>query len=95
MSQIVTSVLLHIHRAFFADAMLEHPVDPLKSKYAQSVLATFRAAVFLSASIRGIFMTVPLAQRYWMFTSNWFSACVGIVLSFNEPALIWRLCRSS
>ncbi|KAH7102397.1 hypothetical protein BKA62DRAFT_700239 [Auriculariales sp. MPI-PUGE-AT-0066] len=69
-------LILHLHRSFFADAMLEHPIDPLKSKYAQSVLSAFRAAVYISASVRGLFSTCPIALKYWMFTSTWFGATI-------------------
>ena len=50
-------MLLYLHRSFFAQALQEHPDDPLKSKYAQSVLAVFDIA----ASARAL----PITLRDW------------------------------
>lgn len=36
--------LLYIHRTFFAQAMLDHPANPLRSPYAPSFLAAYRCA---------------------------------------------------
>ncbi|EJD41075.1 hypothetical protein AURDEDRAFT_186732 [Auricularia subglabra TFB-10046 SS5] len=69
-------LLLFLHRGFFAQALLEHSDDPLKSKYAQSVLATFRCAFYITASVRALYAQVPLALRYWVFWSQSFSACL-------------------
>ncbi|KAG6884242.1 hypothetical protein C0993_012834, partial [Termitomyces sp. T159_Od127] len=38
------TVLMYLHRSFFAQAIIEHPVNPLKSTYAPSFLAAYRAA---------------------------------------------------
>jgi hypothetical protein len=38
------SALLYIHRSFFAQAMLDHPINPLRSAYAPSFLAAYRCA---------------------------------------------------
>ena len=35
---------MYIHRSFFAQAMLDHPDDPMRSEYAQSFLAVYRNA---------------------------------------------------
>ena len=36
--------LVYIHRSFFAQAMLDHPINPLRSPYAPSFLAAYRCA---------------------------------------------------
>jgi hypothetical protein len=41
---IVVSVLMYIHRSFFVQAIIEHPENPLKSQYAPSFLAVYRAS---------------------------------------------------
>ncbi|KZV89928.1 hypothetical protein EXIGLDRAFT_649809 [Exidia glandulosa HHB12029] len=73
---LVQKLLLYMHRSFFAHALMEHPEDPLKSKYAQSVLATFRCAFYITASARALYAAIPLALRWWMFWSHMFSASV-------------------
>ena len=57
--------------------MLEHPVDPLKSKYAQSVLAAFRSALYITTAVRSLYSQIPLSVRYFMFWSHAFSASVS------------------
>lgn len=37
-------ITILIHRSFFAQALLDHPENPLSSPYATSFLATYRAA---------------------------------------------------
>ncbi|KAG6841583.1 hypothetical protein C0991_009338 [Blastosporella zonata] len=61
------TVLMYIHRSFFAQAIIEHPANPLKSAYAPSFLAAYRAASTILKSV--VFGTVvtrgprsPLAQ---------------------------------
>jgi hypothetical protein len=71
-------VILHLHRGYFSQAMIDHPVEPLKSRYAQSVLAALRAALHISASIRALYTENAQALRYWLFGSTWFSACVRL-----------------
>ncbi|KZV99214.1 hypothetical protein EXIGLDRAFT_725850 [Exidia glandulosa HHB12029] len=69
-------LLLYLHRSFFAKALMEHPQDPLKSKYAQSVLASFRSAYYITASARALYAAIPLSLRFWHFWSQCFSASV-------------------
>ncbi|KZV97528.1 hypothetical protein EXIGLDRAFT_730460 [Exidia glandulosa HHB12029] len=69
--------LLYLHRSFFAQALADSPTDPLKSKHAQSVLAAFRAAFYITASVRACHAALPaLSVRYWFLWSEAFSACV-------------------
>lgn len=51
-------VMINIHRSFFAQALLDHPENPLVSPYATSFLATYRAA---SAVIK---TTAKYLERY-------------------------------
>ncbi|KAF7301357.1 Zn(2)-C6 fungal-type domain-containing protein [Mycena indigotica] len=44
LGQFRSVALLYIHRTFFAQAMLDHPVNPLRSPYAPSFLAAYRCA---------------------------------------------------
>ncbi|KZV86282.1 hypothetical protein EXIGLDRAFT_653392 [Exidia glandulosa HHB12029] len=69
-------LLLYLHRSFFAQALMEHPLDPLKSKYAQSVLASFRSAFYITASARALYASIPLSLRFWLFWSQCFSASI-------------------
>lgn len=69
-------LLMILHRGFFANAVMEHPEDPLKSKYAQSVLVAFRCAFSITANTRALHTQCPLALRYWDFWSQSFSACL-------------------
>ncbi|KAJ7826286.1 fungal-specific transcription factor domain-containing protein [Mycena olivaceomarginata] len=51
------TVLMYLHRSFFAQAIIEQPVNPLKSTYAPSFLAAYRAsATVLNAAM--VFGTV-------------------------------------
>ncbi|EJD46940.1 hypothetical protein AURDEDRAFT_184166 [Auricularia subglabra TFB-10046 SS5] len=67
-------LMLFLHRSFFAHALTEHADDPLKSKYAQSVLAAYRAAFYIAAGARALHGQTPLAARCWVFWSPIFSA---------------------
>lgn len=42
--------MIHIHRTFFAQALLDHPTNPLASPYAPSFLAANRCASILLRS---------------------------------------------
>jgi hypothetical protein len=44
LSQFRSVTMLYIHRSFFAQAVLDHPVNPLRSPYAPSFLAAYRCA---------------------------------------------------
>ncbi|KAK7061069.1 hypothetical protein VNI00_000804 [Paramarasmius palmivorus] len=62
MEHIKETVLIYIHRSFFAQAIIEQPVNPLKSTYAPSFLAAYRA----SGTI----------QKFWTMWTFAFSAAV-------------------
>ncbi len=46
------SVLLYIHRNFFARALLDFPTNPLRSPFAPSFLAAYRSATQLLKTLR-------------------------------------------
>lgn len=59
-------VLMYIHRSFFAQAMIDHPVNPLRSAYAPSFLAAYRCASGLIKSNLYHFQKFPdLCPRVW------------------------------
>lgn len=58
--------LLYIHRSFFAQAMLDHPINPLRSPYAPSFLAAYRCASGVIKSSLNYHERYPqLCGRFW------------------------------
>ncbi|TFK37314.1 fungal-specific transcription factor domain-containing protein [Crucibulum laeve] len=71
------TVLMYIHRSFFAQAIIEHPANPLKSAYAPSFLAAYRASSTILKSIREQFNIWPNScSRFWTMWTFAFSAAV-------------------
>ena len=71
--------LLYLHRTFFAQAVCDCPDNPLESKYATSVSATYRSACLIVAGTHDATVRHPeLAARFWWFWSNLFSAAVSL-----------------
>jgi len=71
---------MYIHRSFFAQAIIEHPVNPLKSAYAPSFLATYRASSTILKSVREQFNLWPTScSRLWQMWTFAFSAAVRIL----------------
>lgn len=89
------SVIVLLHRAFFAQAICDHPEDPLKSKYAQSVLAAFRSAFYITTAVRAVFAQSQLAKRFWVFSSQGFSASVSHHTKIMSHVRLSDLNRSS
>jgi len=80
--------LLFIHRSFFAQAMLDHPVNPLRSPYAPSFLAAYRCASGVIKSSLNHYDRFPdLCRRWWAVGSQVFSAAiiVGSIVT-HSPA---------
>ncbi|KAG8221159.1 hypothetical protein J3R82DRAFT_2710 [Butyriboletus roseoflavus] len=70
-------ILLYIHRSFFAQAIIENPVNPLKSQYAPSFLATYRASSTILRTIGAQYATHPhLCERFWSTWTYAFSAAI-------------------
>ncbi|KAF8624941.1 hypothetical protein AX17_006967 [Amanita inopinata Kibby_2008] len=71
------TVLMYIHRSFFAQAIIEHPVNPLKSPYSPSFLAAYRASSTILKSIREQFSMWPNScSRFWTMWTFAFTAAV-------------------
>ncbi|TFK32802.1 fungal-specific transcription factor domain-containing protein [Crucibulum laeve] len=71
------SNLLYIHRSYFAQAIRQDPENPLRHKYAPSVLATYRSACRLISSLRGLYPIHPrISSHSWYFWSGIFSSCI-------------------
>ncbi|KAF8656078.1 hypothetical protein AX16_002778 [Volvariella volvacea WC 439] len=71
------TVLMYIHRSFFAQAIIEHPANPLKSAYAPSFLAAYRASSTILKSVREQFNIWPnTCARFWTMWTFAFSAAV-------------------
>ncbi|KAJ7722887.1 fungal-specific transcription factor domain-containing protein [Mycena maculata] len=71
------TILMYIHRSFFAQAIIEQPVNPLKSTYAPSFLASYRASATVLKSVREQFTAMPNpCARYWIMWTFAFSAAV-------------------
>ncbi|KNZ79894.1 hypothetical protein J132_08552 [Termitomyces sp. J132] len=69
--------LLYIHRSFFAQAMLDHPTNPLRSPYAPSFLAAYRCASGVIKSNLNHFDRFPdLCCRWWSIWTHLFSAAI-------------------
>ncbi|KAF7313921.1 Zn(2)-C6 fungal-type domain-containing protein [Mycena chlorophos] len=85
------TVLMYIHRSFFAQAIIEDPVNPLKSAYAPSFLAAYRASATILKSIREQFALMPnVCARYWTMWTFAFSAAVvfGTVVTRGPRSLL-------
>ncbi|TFK76007.1 hypothetical protein BDN72DRAFT_756432 [Pluteus cervinus] len=69
--------LLYIHRSFFAQALLDHPANPLKSPYAPSFLSAYRCASFVIKCLMSDYEKFPdLCNRWWNVWNHLFSAAV-------------------
>jgi hypothetical protein len=81
----VCIVLMYIHRSFFAQAIIKHPVNLRKSTYAPSFLAAYRASSTILKSIREQFNMWPNScSRFWTMWTSAFSVAVCIFCYFNE-----------
>ncbi|KZP18363.1 hypothetical protein FIBSPDRAFT_933487 [Athelia psychrophila] len=62
---------------FFAQALLDYPESPLRSPYATSFLATYRAASFvISSTVKHIERYPELFMRHWVVWTQLFSAAI-------------------
>lgn len=70
--------LMHLHRAYFAQALQDSPNDLTTHKYVASVIATFRSAWRLSKSMQVSWKSIPqLLARYHLAWSQILSAAVS------------------
>ncbi|KAH9940787.1 uncharacterized protein BXZ73DRAFT_88507 [Epithele typhae] len=73
----VVCAMIHIHRTFFAQALLDHPTNPLASPYAPSFLAANRCASILLRSFLHHWNRWYLScSRFWSMWTHAFSAAV-------------------
>ncbi|KAL1681609.1 fungal-specific transcription factor domain-containing protein [Schizophyllum commune] len=71
------TVLLFIHRSFFAQAILEQPINPLKSNYAPSFLAAYRASTTILKSVKELYEIAPSsAARHLSMWTQAFGAAI-------------------
>ncbi|TFK25651.1 hypothetical protein FA15DRAFT_341874 [Coprinopsis marcescibilis] len=71
------SNLLYIHRSYFAQALRQLPENPLHHKFAASVMAAYRAATRLIASLRSLYQIhAHPTGHVWYFWSGIFSSCI-------------------
>jgi hypothetical protein len=84
----ICAALLYIHRSFFAQALLDHPSNPLRSRYAPSFLAAYRCASGVIKSAVNQFDRFPdLSMRWWMVWTHLFSAAVSYLQSLSQMAI--------
>lgn len=70
--------MLYLHRSFFAQAMLDHPSNPLLSPFAPSFLTAYRcASVIIKASTHQFDRCAEMAMRVWFLMYHTFSAAVS------------------
>lgn len=75
------TVLMYIHRSFFAKAIIEYPVNPLRSPYAASFLAAYRASSTILKSTKEQFEIWPNScSRFFPMWTFSFSAAVSVQL---------------
>ncbi|KAJ6509940.1 fungal-specific transcription factor domain-containing protein [Mycena vitilis] len=75
LGQFRSIALLYIHRTFFAQSMLDHPANPLRSPYAPSFLAAYRCASGMIKANLNHFER-HLCCRWWVVWTHLFSAAI-------------------
>ncbi|EIW59861.1 uncharacterized protein TRAVEDRAFT_58498 [Trametes versicolor FP-101664 SS1] len=70
-------ILLFLHRSFFAQAIIDCPRNPLRSAYAHSFLAAYRASGTILKVVRDQFTLYPgMCARFWVIWTFAFSSAV-------------------
>ena len=76
--------LLYLHRGFVSQALHEGKSDPLRSKYAPSVLAAYRSACNLWAGLRHAYAMQPaMTKRLFFLWTHAYTATVRPSRSFS------------
>lgn len=79
LSQFRTVTMQYLHRSFFAQAVLDHPVNPLLSSFAPSFLTAYRcASIIVKAAAHQFDRCARMAMRVWFFVHHVFSAAVSV-----------------
>lgn len=74
----VCIAMIYLHRSFFAQAMLDHPTNPLLSPFAPSFLTAYRcASIIIKASAHLFERCAAMAMRLWFLMYHTFSAAVS------------------
>ncbi len=75
------AVLLFLHRAFFAQALVENPMDPLSGRLGPSAAAAYHSSVIVIQDTEHQFMKKPiLCARIWQIWTFAFTAAVSSFL---------------
>ncbi|KAJ3936499.1 MAG: fungal-specific transcription factor domain-containing protein [Lentinula lateritia] len=82
-------VAMFIHRAFFAQALLQSPSNPLSSVYAPSFLAAYRAASIV------VHCVVKHFYKYYQILSRFWAIWNGLLTAGTILGLIVTRCPSS
>ncbi|KAJ8461802.1 hypothetical protein ONZ45_g18167 [Pleurotus djamor] len=88
-SQHRTVTMLYLHRSFFAQAMLDHPNNPLLSPFAPSFLTAYRcASIIIKATAHQFDRCAEMAMRVWFLLYHTFSAAVivGTVVTHSPTS---------
>lgn len=91
------AVLMYLHRGFYARAMGEDAADPLASAFRASVLACFRAALYITSTMRALAQDAQAGTFCARLPSLWsaaFSASVSRPLHPSDRQLTPRPRRS-
>ncbi|KAI5997760.1 hypothetical protein EDC04DRAFT_3125432 [Pisolithus marmoratus] len=84
-------LLLYIHRSYFVQAITENPTNPLRSPYAQSFLASYRASLTILRTIRLQYDLHPkLTAGLWPIWTYAFSASIvfGTIVTHGPRSLM-------
>ncbi|KAH9897653.1 fungal-specific transcription factor domain-containing protein [Cubamyces lactineus] len=75
------TTLLNLHRPYFSQAVNDKPDDPLRHKYGPSVMAIYRSAWRIFASIKCAYRAVPgIASRMGLIWSHALSGSIVMCL---------------
>lgn len=74
--------LLYLHRSFFAQAMLDHPTNPLLSPFSPSFLTAYRSSSLVIKYTKEHFeRCAEIGMRIWFLLYHTFSAAVSLIIS--------------
>ncbi|KZP26863.1 hypothetical protein FIBSPDRAFT_731858, partial [Athelia psychrophila] len=77
LSQFRTLTILYLHKSFFAQALIDHPENPLLSRYAPSFLAASScASTIIRMSVQHYEKVPEFCLRWWSMWTHLFSAAV-------------------
>lgn len=92
---IIISVLMYIHCSFFAQAIIEHPENPLKSQFAPSFLTAYRTASTILRSVSQQFEVWPAPSAgFWALWISAFAAGVCLPCFAFQRCLIHVPCAT-